>query len=361
MSKARKLEKAMALIKMEDIDGHKQIYFEHMDPQGVPPISALIYGTTRILLPEMHWDSTCDLLDAFSLAEELRQQAVADAREALLWDQFYRKGGAADVDGEPLTDQERKTLKAIVKKANVDILRETYRTLVMQVCWAHIHRLRRSGSTFVIPFYFCRYFPTVDDLRTKSEKDHPLWLRGISGTELIAYEVIRGKVMDFLDAAEEWEEQYLRESSRSPSVNPRLTPEFQARFCERFPLLVEWDTLASIFQRHLTKVLYLSVLCPFPRPIFFAFPKVQSMITKLHAIFPDSDLPGASMELDYESSSLAQRESPTCSVHPFLAQKVQSEEQSEISRKKHMESQESNVSSKISYVDGSEEYVPPVA
>ena len=107
-----------------------------MDPQGVPHITALIYGSARVLLPEMHWDSTPDLLDIFALAEVVRQQTIAGARDALLWDHFYRKDEAIAVDGEPLTDEERKTLKTITKKSTSEAHRDTYRTVVMQVCWA---------------------------------------------------------------------------------------------------------------------------------------------------------------------------------------------------------------------------------
>ena len=101
----------------------------------MPRIAALIYGSGRVLLPDMHWDSTPELLDIFSLAEAVRQQTVADARDALLWDQFYRKDDGTAADGEPLTDQERKVLKTIVKKSTTETLRDTYRTVVMQVCW----------------------------------------------------------------------------------------------------------------------------------------------------------------------------------------------------------------------------------
>jgi len=107
-----------------------------MDPRGVPDIAALIYGSGRVLLPEMHWDSTSELLDMFALAELIRQQTVVDATDALSWNKFYRKDGATAADGEPLTGEERKTLKAIVNKYTGLIHRDTFRTVVMQVCWA---------------------------------------------------------------------------------------------------------------------------------------------------------------------------------------------------------------------------------
>ena len=114
----------------------KAFSVENMNPEGVPQIPALLYGAQRILLPEMHWDSTLDLLDIFALAETIRQQTVADAREALVWDKFYRQDGQVEADGEQLTDEERKTLKSLAKKTSDISIRETYRTVVLQVCWA---------------------------------------------------------------------------------------------------------------------------------------------------------------------------------------------------------------------------------
>lgn len=86
----------------------------------------------------MHWLSTPALLDLFALAEAYRQQTVAEARSALVWDEFFLKGrgGDAAVDGAPLADAERMVLKGITKASSDETYRETYRTVVMQVCWA---------------------------------------------------------------------------------------------------------------------------------------------------------------------------------------------------------------------------------
>lgn len=74
-----------------------------------------------------------------------------------------------------------------------------------------MHWLRRSNETYLIPLFFRRYFPTVDVLKTFAVTDDcPLWLRGMSQAELGAYDVIRGKVMQFLEDAEQWEEAYFK-------------------------------------------------------------------------------------------------------------------------------------------------------
>jgi hypothetical protein len=212
-----------------------------MDPQGVPHIPALVYGAVRILLPDMHWECTPELLDIFALAEALRQQTVAEAREALLWDKFYRTDEAMAVDGEPLADEDKKVLKTITRKSSDETQRETYRTVVMQVCWAvslftktgkwsgtlslslvkHIHRLRRSNDWFLIPLSFRRYFPPVGKLKKPvSTEEYALWLRLISPTEIVAYEITRGKVIEFLEDAEQWEQEYFSELPCVPQSQP---------------------------------------------------------------------------------------------------------------------------------------------
>ena len=74
----------------------------------------------------------------------------------------------------------------------------------------HIHLLRRSSETFLLAQVFPRYFPSIGDLRKLESTDRcPLWLCGISQTEISSYEVTRERVMEFLEDAEAWEEEYL--------------------------------------------------------------------------------------------------------------------------------------------------------
>ncbi|KAF8518197.1 hypothetical protein JB92DRAFT_2903836 [Gautieria morchelliformis] len=361
MSKSRKLEKAMSVVQTADADGHKQIYsysLEHMDPQGVPRISALVYGLARVLLPDMHWECTPELLDIFALAEAVRQQTVAGAREALLWDQFYRNDEATAVDGEPLTDEEKKILKTVARKSSNETQRETYRTVVMQVCWAHVHRLRRLNESFLIPLFFRQYFPSVGELRKAESTDEcALWLRLISQTEFVAYEITRGKVIEFLEDAEQWEEEYFSEFPRA-GKDPkaiRRTPEYQKAFCSRFPLMVGWDALTGILQRHLMKI--------------------QSMVAKLDSVFPNSS-PESDVEEndnDEQRSLLRSRPQRKANVehptHPFSQPESQrnTENSMAVSESQYKdikkESQESNVSSKQSYIDVPENvpHVPPTS
>lgn len=128
-----------------------------MDPRSVPHVAALVYGARRVLLPTMCWGATPALLDVFALAEALRQQAVGDARAALVWDRFYQAEGNAAADGEALGDAERKILRGIAKNSSDETHRETYRTVVMQVCWAvsvSVHGLEKEyRRVFLIEAY----------------------------------------------------------------------------------------------------------------------------------------------------------------------------------------------------------------
>jgi len=56
----------------------------------------------------MHWDSTPDSSGRPQPRRDIRQQTVADAREALIWDKFYHQHGHVEEDGEQLTGEERK-------------------------------------------------------------------------------------------------------------------------------------------------------------------------------------------------------------------------------------------------------------
>ena len=106
-----------------------------MEPEGIPSISAISYGIDRILFPTIIWNQVPDLLDLLALAEEIRQKTVENANEALIWDELYRRDDSEQfVDGSNISQDDRAYLKKIKKLKNESTRRETYRTIVMNIC-----------------------------------------------------------------------------------------------------------------------------------------------------------------------------------------------------------------------------------
>ncbi|KAF8526028.1 hypothetical protein BU17DRAFT_83530 [Hysterangium stoloniferum] len=271
LSQSPKLQRAMEMASDKPHGDviHGQIYSyteKCMDPEAIPHIHDVIYATRRIIRPHMLWEHTQDLLELFAHAEAIRRQIIIDAKEAMVWDQFYHMGTHDMVDGRRLDERDRKILKGMLK--NDGTLRETYRTVVLHVCWAHLHYVRRSGQTVpTLIRLFRQYFPDPSIIKSKSAHQ-PLasWMSDMSQNEIPVYDVLREKVTDFLVDAEQWEAQYLKGQSKQMQGSIRSTLEFQDAFSKRFPLLVEWETLINILDRHLGKI--------------------QTMVEKLNNIFP---------------------------------------------------------------------------
>lgn len=101
----------------------------------VPSLKVALYGVNRIMYPTMLWQNTPELLELLSLSELYRQKIISNCEEALQWNRFYIKKGASEsVDGTPLTIKDVSLLENVLRKSGNEILRETYRNLVLQVC-----------------------------------------------------------------------------------------------------------------------------------------------------------------------------------------------------------------------------------
>lgn len=265
-SNVEKLESAMKAARKGSDD--KLIFGfieEYIDQEGIPTIPAILYAIDRTVSPTIIWDRIPDLLDLFALAEEYRKQTVSMADEALTWDELYRREDADDiVDGDNISPDERAYLKKIRRPKNESTRRETYRTVVMNLCLMHIRQLRQSEVSYLIPLYFPQYFPAEDELLKIREEKSPLWLCDMSDSELFTYELMRKKAHDFLDGVEEWEER----NYPNISDDTRVSSEYQNRFDKDFPPFFSLETIVNVLRHHVQKI--------------------DADINRLREIFPDN-------------------------------------------------------------------------
>ncbi|KIJ51337.1 hypothetical protein M422DRAFT_26754 [Sphaerobolus stellatus SS14] len=251
-SPVKNLATAMEMAKNEN--DHKIICAfteKNIDPESIPTIFEISYGIDRILFPNVLWDRIPDLLDLLALAEEIRKRTVENATEALTWDDLYRsKDADGIVDGNNITQDERAFLKKVKKLTNDSRRRETYRTVVLNLCLMHLRYIRQSEDTYLIPFYFPQYFPGSEELKKIREEKNPLWLSDMSETELDIYKIMREKSLNFLEDAEDWEARVY------PNVSEdiRLSEEYHKKFEAQFPPFFSLDNIVSVLRSYIQRI-----------------------------------------------------------------------------------------------------------
>lgn len=129
-----------------------------MSSKKAPSLKVVLYGINRITYPKMLWENTPELLDLFSLSELYRQRIVSNCLEVLQWNGFYTKEDASDtIDGVPLSREDISLLGRILRKAQNKVLRETYRSIVLQIC----------ASVSLVQCFSVR-FQSVENIKTST-------------------------------------------------------------------------------------------------------------------------------------------------------------------------------------------------
>ncbi|KAF8639520.1 hypothetical protein AX17_001425 [Amanita inopinata Kibby_2008] len=173
----RKLRQYIASLDFKEenlVQNHKDIYTyiekTILAPQStilniVPPIDVLIYAAKNILFPSLAHDLMPQLLDVIATVEFYRHRTLAQADNALVWNQYYK---TEDSTGSiTLTDDEETFLKRLGESSQS--WREVYMTILCKCCHFDLYHvwitIPPSMSNFMI--HFNEYFPFLNKYCTQ--------------------------------------------------------------------------------------------------------------------------------------------------------------------------------------------------
>jgi hypothetical protein len=98
----------------------------------IPPVDVIIYAARNILYPSFLYSDIPELLDLLSIVEFYRLRVIEVARNASLWNNYYKT--SKETDRDILTREEEKILKRLTKESRIQAQRYVYRTLISQCC-----------------------------------------------------------------------------------------------------------------------------------------------------------------------------------------------------------------------------------